>query len=144
MKKRSILLVCLIACVAFAVALAQEKPAPQADPKAEINLAAERGKALWNDASLGTNGKSCSACHTEPAELAGITHKFPKYQKMAKKVITIDQMVNMCIVNPRKGTALASDDQRMADIVTYMATMAPGKEMMPKEPKKEKEMKKTE
>jgi len=142
MKKRSLLLVCLIACVACALAFAQEKPAPQADPKAELKMAADRGKALWNDTSLGTNGKSCAACHTEPAKLAGVTHTFPKYQPMAKKVITIDQMINMCIVNPMKGKALAWDDQRLADIAAYMATMAPGKEMMAPKEQKPKETKK--
>ncbi len=114
MKKRSLLLVCLVACIAFAIALAREKPAPQADPKAELIMAADRGKALWNDTSLGTNGKSCAACHTDAAGLAGVTRTFPKYQ-------------------------------RMADIVAYMAKMAPGKEMMaPKDPTAGKETKKTE
>ncbi len=150
MRKKSLLLVCLIVCVAFVMVLAQEKTAaPQekmaqeADPKAELKKAAERGKALWSDASLGTTGQSCATCHADPAELAGIAHKYPKYLKMGKKVVTLDQIVNLCIVNPMKGKALAWDDQRMADLVAFMATVAPGKEM-PKEPKTEKEPKKQE
>jgi cytochrome c len=133
MKKRSLLLVCLIACIACALAFAQEKPAPKAaDPKAEFKMAADRGMALWSDPSLGTNGKTCATCHMEPGKLAGVVHRFPKYQAMAKKVITIDQMVNMCIVNSMNGKALAADDQRMADIVAYMASKMPPKEMPPK------------
>lgn len=141
MRKKISLLVCLIVCIAFVMVLAQEKAAPQADPKAELKMAAKRGKALWGDASLGTTDQSCASCHADPAELAGVAHKYPKYHKMAKKVITLDQIVNLCIVNPMKGKALAWDDQRMADLVAFMAMIAPGKEM-PKEPKTEKEPKK--
>lgn len=143
MRTKSLLLVCLIVCITFVIAMAQEKAALQADPKAEFKMAAERGKALWSDASLGTAGQSCASCHADPAEFAGIVHTFPKYQKMAKKVVTLDQMVNLCIVNPMKGTALAWDDQRIADIATFIAMIHPTKEKM-KEPKPEKEGKKTE
>jgi cytochrome c len=125
------------------IALAQEKDAPKVDPKGELKMAVARGKALWSDASLGTAGQSCASCHSDPAELAGIVHKYPKYQKMAKKVITLDQMVNLCIVNPMEGTALAWDDQRMADIVTFISMMPKTKIKM-KEPKPEKEKEKTE
>jgi cytochrome c len=120
------------------IAQAQDKPEPQTDSKAELKMAAKRGKALWSDASLGTADQSCASCHADPAELAGIAHKYPKYQKMAKKVVTLDQMVNICIVNPMKGTALAWDDQRLADIVTFIA-MAPMAKEKVKEPKPEKE-----
>jgi cytochrome c len=141
MRKRILLLVCLIVCIAIVLVQAQEKAAPQADPKAGLKMAAKRGEALWSDASLGTNGQSCASCHADPAELAGVAHTYPKYLKAAKKVVTLDQITNICIVNAMKGTALAWDDQRMADIVTFMAMIHPDKEKM-KEPKPEKKMKK--
>ena len=136
---RSLLLVGLIACVVCAVAFAQEKTAPQADPKAELMKSVERGKALWSDASLGTNGQSCASCHADPAKLAGVAQMYPKYSKMPNRVLTLDQVVNMCIVNPMKGKALAWDDPRMTDIVAYMASLGPAKG---RPPEKEKETKK--
>lgn len=143
MRVKSLLLVCLIVCIAFVIALAQEKAAPKSDPKAELKMAAERGKVLWSDASLGTTGQSCASCHADPAEFAGVAHKYPKHQKTAKKVVTLDQMINLCIVNPMKGKALAWDDQRMADIATFIAMSPPAKVKL-KELKPEKETKKTE
>jgi cytochrome c len=48
---------------------------------------------------------------------------YPKYFMMMNRVVTLDQMVNWCIITPMKGTALAWDDQRLADLVAYTASV---------------------
>jgi cytochrome c len=42
---------------------------------------------------------------------------------MASRVVTLDQMINWCIITPMKGTALAWDDQGLADLVAYVASV---------------------
>ena len=85
--------------------------------------AAARGEKLFADAGLGTNGKSCTTCHTELGKgknkLTGRS-PFPKVFSMAKKVRTLDQTVQMCVTGPMKGPALAWDDDRLADLVFYV------------------------
>ncbi len=60
--KRAVVLVCLLILVSGALSLAGEKGA---DSKQELKQAIMRGKALFVDESLGTNGMSCNSCHVE-------------------------------------------------------------------------------
>jgi cytochrome c len=109
------------------------------DAHKELMVAAERGKVLFNDPALGTTGMSCSSCHmeggTKPGKMGDMEIKpfmnvavsYPKYVGMAGKVITLDQIVNICIMKPMKGTPLKWDDQRLADLSAYVASVKPGK-----------------
>jgi hypothetical protein len=42
---------------------------------------------------------------------------------MAKKVMTLDQVNNWCIMNPLKGKPLAWDDQKLTDLTAYVASV---------------------
>jgi thiosulfate dehydrogenase len=133
MKKLAVSILVLLGCVAFTAALAQQMP--QVNPKAELLKSIERGKVLFSDAKLGTTGQSCNDCHIEGGTKDGqmgrmaikafnnVAATYPKYFMMASKVITLDQMVNWCITTPMKGTALPWDDQRLADLVAYTASV---------------------
>ena len=85
--------------------------------------AAASGEKLFADAGLGTNGKSCNSCHTElgkgDKKFSGRS-PFPKVFARAKKVRTLDQMVQMCLTGAMKGPALAWDDDKLADLVFYV------------------------
>jgi cytochrome c len=53
-------------------------------------------------------------------------HKtYPKFWGMAQKVMTLDQVINWCIMTPMKGKPLAWDDQRLADLAVYISTVKP-------------------
>ena len=127
--KRAVVLVCLLILVSGALSLAGEKGA---DSKQELKQAIMRGKALFVDESLGTNGMSCNSCHVEGGTKPGkmgdmeippftdVAKKYPMYFKMAEKVMTLDQVINWCILTPMEGKPLTWDDQRLADLTTYV------------------------
>jgi cytochrome c len=151
MKRATVLAVILMVALATMLAYAQEEKQPEKkmDPKAEMAASIERGKALFMDAKLGTSDQSCNTCHTKggtmEAKLGDLTvrafdainTKYPMYWKMGGKVMTLDQVINFCIVNPLKGKALAWDDQRLADLAAYCASVKPMKHEEKKETKTE-------
>lgn len=147
--KRAILLVTIIlVALAAVLAFAQEekemekKPNPAAEMKASI----ERGMKLFNDPELGTSGQTCNTCHMKGGTVPGkmgdkklmafdsLNAKYPMYWMMAKKVMTLDQVVNRCIVMALKGEPLVWDDQKLTDLVAYCASVKPAPP-----PKKEKD-----
>ena len=120
--KRAVILTCVLLLVFGALSFAEEK---EADPKQELKQAITRGKDLFADESLGTNGMSCNSCHVEGGTKAGkmgdmeippftnVAKKYPMYFKMAEKVMTLDQVINWCILTPMEGKPSRSrpDDQ---------------------------------
>ena len=97
-----------------------DKNAVASDPKAELAKVITKGKELFSDTKLGKSGMSCNSCHpnggttggqmmsmTIPA-VKGAAATFPKYKPMAKDVITLQQMQNMCI-QMMKGKPLKLD-----------------------------------
>ncbi len=149
--KKTVLIVLLCLVVAISV-VAQEKKegmkeeakkakGETADANKELMAAVERGKALFEDPALGTAGVSCGSCHmeggTKPGKMGemeikpfmNVAASYPKYVGMAGKVITLDQIINICIKKPMKGTPLEWHDQRLADLAAYVASVKPGKAM---------------
>jgi thiosulfate dehydrogenase len=139
--KKTVLLAVLCLFVAVTMLSGQEakKKAEMGDADKELMAAVERGKALFGDPALGTSGMSCNSCHmeggTKPGTMGDMKTKpfmnvaasYPKYVGMAKKVITLDQIVNICIMGPLKGEPLKWDDQRLADLSAYIASVKAGK-----------------
>jgi cytochrome c len=157
MRKTGIVLCLLLLLTSVLVHAQKEKmKGVDVDPGAELMASIERGKALFNDTKLGTSGMSCSSCHVEGGTKDGkmgdmtikafhnMAVKYPKYFPMAKKVMTLDQVNNFCLVNPLKGEPFGWNDQRMADLTAYVASVKAAK--MGKKPemehKHEKEHKK--
>ena len=142
MRKIAVLILIglLVIFVAFACAQKEEKMEMDVDPAMELAKSVENGKKLFNDTTLGTSGMTCNSCHMEGGTKAGkmgdmsippfddLAPKYPKYFMMAKKVMTLDQVVNFCIVNPLKGKALAWDDQKLTDLTAYCASVKTMKE----------------
>ncbi len=85
----------------------------------------EYGKVLFADASLGTNGKSCLTCHDPPSTLSGVGNKYsPKaYFNMAKKEMTLKEVINFCIEVPMKGQPLPENDERLAALEAYLRSL---------------------
>jgi len=120
--------------VLFAHAQKGEKKA-ETDPSKALAESVKNGMRLFDDKSLGTSGMTCNSCHMEGGTKEGkmgdmvipawdnLTSKYPKYFSMAKRVMTLDQVINWCIVNPLKGKALSWDDQRLTDLTAYVASV---------------------
>jgi cytochrome c len=140
-----------LTCVALVYADDEEKKMEMemADPAAELAKSVKNGKALFGDESLGTNGMTCNSCHMEGGTKDGkmgdmvipafdkVGKKYPMYFKMAKKVMTLSQVNNWCITMPMKGKALSWDDQKLADLTAYVASVNMKAKVM-KETKEEK------
>lgn len=90
-----------------------------------------KGRQLWTDPKLGTNGVACAQCHPNAANTHPET--YPKFQKQLGKVAPIWEMINWCIRNPLEGKNLAADDPAMTALQAYIAherrgvQLAPGK-----------------
>ena len=99
---------------------------PHPGAAGELEDAIASGQKLFTDASLGTNGKSCNSCHTGMGKgeipFTGLV-PFPKVFSMAKKMRTLDQTVQGCIVGAIKGDPLPWDDARLTDLVTYIDSL---------------------
>jgi len=95
----------------------------------------ERGKALFNDPKLGggTEGKSCSTCHTDGKGLEGVADK-KEWKSPSGAVKTLEDMVNTCITMALKGKPLDVKSEQMKDIVSYLKTFKAKKDA----PKKKK------
>ncbi|MFB0565810.1 MAG: c-type cytochrome [Candidatus Aminicenantaceae bacterium] len=113
----------------------QEAKEMKVDPTKELAKSIENGKKLFNDKSLGTSGMNCNSCHMEGGTKKGkmgemvilpwsnLASQYPKYWGMAKRVVTLDQAVNICIANALKGKPLAWDDQKLTDLTAYCASV---------------------
>jgi len=143
MKKLTMLIFAALFLGLIIFAYAQkmtETTTPTVNPAAELAKSIENGKKLFSDTSLGTSGMTCNSCHFEGGTTEGMKMgdmplpafnrlgaKYPKYIETTKRVITLDQAVNFCIVKPLKGKALAWDDQKLTDLVAYVAYVEPKK-----------------
>ncbi len=79
----------------------------------------DRGERLWVDSTLGKSGSSCSTCHPGGALLNA--KPYPKYIKMANDILTLDQMINFCMINPMAGRPLKWNSQKMTGLAAYVA-----------------------
>ena len=70
-------------------------PEDQKAAKAAEDRALELGKKVFTDPSLGTADRACSTCHDNPQKpqlsLKGVAGKFPRWDRDAGKVITLQQ-----------------------------------------------------
>lgn len=99
---------------------------------------AAKGKALFNDPKLGTNGKSCNDCHPNGEGLIGAgTKKEWKTPGGAHK--SLEEAVNTCITMALKGKALKVKSGKMKDLVAYIKSLkAPTPAAAPAEKPKKK------
>jgi len=97
----------------------------------EYQAVVKKGRQVFTDPGLGTNGVVCAQCHPNGANTHPET--YPKFQKQLGRVATLGEMINFCIRNPLEGKDLALDDQRMIALQAYIAEerrgvkLAPGK-----------------
>ena len=88
-----------------------------------------RGARLWNDTSLGTAGVSCASCHPNGALLN--SKPWPKHIKMTEDIVTLDQMINFCMMNPMKAKPLAWNSQKLTALAAYVMKQSRAKGMNP-------------
>lgn len=84
----------------------------------EYMAAVDKGRGVFTDPKLGTNGVVCAQCHPNGSNIHPET--YPKFQKQMGGVVPLWVMINWCIQNPLEGEKLAPDDPRMFAIQTYI------------------------
>jgi thiosulfate dehydrogenase len=144
MKRAVLFTLILVAAMVFVVAYAQDqeshKKAGVVTPEEAMKASVIRGKALFSDPSLGTNGKTCNDCHLDGGAKEGmmgkmvvkpfheVNEEYPRYWMMADRVMTLDQVINWCIMTPLEGEPLKWDDQKLTDLAAYCASVKSPKE----------------
>ena len=94
---------------------------------ASIGFAAgnvEKGKAMFNDPKLGTNGSTCNSCHPDGKglEKAGDQGK-KEWRTPGGAQKSLEDAVNICITMALKGKALDKKSQGMQDLVAYIKSL---------------------
>ncbi len=80
----------------------------------------QRGKALFNSTTLGTNGKSCATCHPGGSRING---KKSSFTIMGHKLGSVEDAVNFCIKMALKGKPLKKDSPEMKALSAYVKTL---------------------
>lgn len=105
---------------------------------AELTKAIDRGRTLFNDPKLGKTNMSCNSCHPgggtnrskvmdmDVPEIKGAAATFPKFKASAKRVITLQQMNNMCIEMIMKGKPLPLDSDDSIALTAYVTSLSNG------------------
>jgi len=97
----------------------------------EFQSAVKKGRQVFTDPKLGSNGIVCAQCHPNGANTHPET--YPKFQKQLGRVALMWEMINWCIRNPLEGKDLAPDSSDMIAIQAYIkherrnVKLAPGK-----------------
>ena len=97
----------------------------------EYQAVVTKGRQVFTDPGLGTNGVVCAQCHPNATNTHPET--YPKFQKQIGRVVSLGEMINFCIRNPLEGKDLALDDPKMVAMLAYIAEerrgvkLAPGK-----------------
>jgi cytochrome c len=78
------------------------------------------GKKMWNDENLGTSEVACLSCHADHDLLhLDRNQNFPHYVKMVGDVVTLDQMINYCMLNPMKGKQFEKNSKELTAMAAY-------------------------
>ena len=99
---------------------------------------AKEGERLWNEPKLSSAGNvSCATCHSGGAMFQpSFSKPYPHRVQMAVdnaglKSITLEEMVQFCMVKPMQAKPLAWDSRELAALTAYTAdvqkTFKPGK-----------------
>ncbi|SFR66287.1 Di-haem cytochrome c peroxidase [Marinobacter daqiaonensis] len=105
---------------------AVQRPSDYQPHEGDARALAEKGKALFSDTSLSTNGLSCQTCHANGAGYADTFSKdYPHSVEMAKTdfgldQVTLDEMVQVCMVAPMAAQPLEWDSEELAALTEYM------------------------
>jgi len=78
----------------------------------QVEPSVEMGKALFNDAKLGTSGKSCNSCHPDGKGL-----------EKAAMMKDLPTTINNCIKMALQGKVLGNESIEMKSLVLYIKSL---------------------
>jgi cytochrome c len=89
---------------------------------AKNHTAEERGKAHFNNPAFAAGKKSCSTCHPNGRGIEGAGAK-TAFSIMGGAQDSLEQVINVCIVNANKGNALEANSTEMQELVSYIKSL---------------------
>ena len=106
---------------------------PRLDPelvrktREETDKVIQRGELLWKDRQLGTNGQNCNMCH--PSGSATHPETYPKYKQQFRRVVTVQEFINWCIVAAMRGDSLEIGSAELTALEAFQAYENRGQRM---------------
>lgn len=86
---------------------------------------AEQARDAWETAD-GTEGKSCSSCHGDAEEMAGVRPVYPKYVESAGEVRTLEMQINDCRTNRMGAKEWSYIGGDMVNMTALLASVSRG------------------
>jgi len=78
------------------------------------------GEKLWKKVELGNSGLSCWDCHEDYENFDPDTvGPFPHFVNMPNDIVTLDQMINFCMINPMESQKLDSSSIEMTAMAAF-------------------------
>lgn len=89
----------------------------------------DKGSQLWAEPA-GAADKSCANCHELTGEdLRGIAARYPIYSKKAKRLVNLEQQINICREQYQKASPLAYESEQLLALTTFVANLSIGYQM---------------
>ena len=86
----------------------------------------EQGSELWN-APAGPEGRSCATCHGQAKlSMRGVAARYPAYDAGSRRVINLEQRINMCRAERQGSEPLAYESRELLGITAFVANQSRG------------------
>ena len=82
----------------------------------------QKGKALFNDPKAFGGVRACSTCHPDGSGLEHAAGK-KQFHVAGQTQESLEEAVNVCIVNASQGKAIDVKSGKMSDIVAYIISL---------------------
>lgn len=89
---------------------------------AKNHTEAERGMAHFNNKTFAGGKKACNTCHPNGRGLEGAGNK-TAFSIMGSKQSSLEEAINVCIINANKGNALDVNSVEMQELATYIKSL---------------------
>jgi len=81
-----------------------------------------RGKVLFSDPQLGSNGKSCADCH-KVESLRKVRDNYPKWDVGLGKIVSLEEHLNHMVVKKLEGQPMQAGDERIVALALYLKSL---------------------
>lgn len=86
----------------------------------------DQGEQLWGQAE-GKAGKSCKSCHNDATKsMKGVGATYPKYNDKVKKVVNLEQRINLCRANNMQAKPWKWESDQLLGMTAYVKLQSRG------------------
>jgi sulfur-oxidizing protein SoxA len=79
------------------------------------------GETLWKN-KAGALNKACADCHGDArASMRGVAARYPAFDAMLRRPVTLEQRINLCRVRHQQATPLAYESRDLLALTTFVA-----------------------